>query len=285
MTSDTAKTSLGLAAPALGLNAFLFVLPLGYFFVLSFLQVRSYQIAFAPTLGNYARALREYPDALLSTLGLAVIVAVIVTLLGLVYALACRFLDAARGNLLLAIALITLFGGYLAKLYAWRTILGGNGIVNSGLMELGLIGQPVTALLYNDFAVILALTHYTLPLAILPIYGALKTVEDLPIAAARDLGASGPRVFFDIILPQCAQGLFSAFALTLLFVAGDAIAPRLLGGTSSTMIGIFIQNQFGFRVNAPLGSALAFTMIAGSALILIAVAFLGNRVLRPLSEP
>lgn len=277
------KKSLGLAVPALGLNAFLFVLPLGYFFILSFLQVKAYQIAFQPTFGNYARALREYPDALLSTLGLAFIVAVIVTLLGLVYALACRFLRESWGNLLLVIALVTLFGGYLAKLYAWRTILGGNGIVNSGLMELGLISEPVTALLYNNFAVILALTHYTLPLAILPIYGALKAVEDLPIAAARDLGATGPRVFLDIVLPQCAQGLFSAFALTLLFVAGDAIAPRLLGGTSSTMIGIFIQNQFGFRVNAPLGSALAFTVIAGSALILIAVAFLGSRVLRPRS--
>lgn len=279
MTSDTAKTSLGLALPALGLNAFLFVLPLGYFFAVSFLQVKAYQIALSPTLGNYARALRDYPDALLSTLGLAVIVACLVTLLGLVYALACRFMKEGWGNLLLVIALITLFGGYLAKLYAWRTILGGNGIVNSGLMELGLIREPVTALLYNDFAVILALTHYTLPLAILPIYGALKAVEDLPIAAARDLGASGYRVFRDIVLPQCAQGLFSAFALTLLFVAGDAIAPRLLGGTTSTMIGVFIQNQFGFRVNAPLGSALAFTMIAGSALILIAVAFIGRRVL------
>lgn len=283
MTTNTAKTSLGLALPALGLNAFLFILPLGYFFVVSFLQVKAYQIALSPTLGNYTRALREYPDALLATLGLAFIVATLVTLLGLAYALACRFLKESRGNLLLAVALITLFGGYLAKLYAWRTILGGNGIVNSGLMELGLIGEPITALLYNDFAVILALTHYTLPLAILPIYGALKAVDDLPIAAARDLGASGCRVFLDVILPQCAQGLFSAFALTLLFVAGDAIAPRLLGGTSSTMIGVFIQNQFGFRVNAPLGSALAFTMIAGSALILIAIAFLGSRALRPRS--
>ena len=191
----------------------------------------------------------------------------------------------SKGSWFLAIAMITLFGGYLAKLYAWRTILGENGILNTGLMEMGLIQDPIMALLYNNFAVVLALTHYTLPLAILPIYGSLRAIDDLPIAAARDLGASNGRVLLDIILPQSATGLFSAFALTLLFVAGDSIAPRLLGGTSSSMIGIFIQDQFGFRVNAPMGSALAFTVIAGSALILLAVGLGGVRLLRRSDAP
>jgi spermidine/putrescine transport system permease protein len=272
-------------APALGASAVFFILPILYFFVLSFLQVKSYQIAFDPTINNYIKVVGQYSDPLASTLLLAVAVATIVTIVGFIYAAACRFMIGSKGSWFLAIAMITLFGGYLAKLYAWRTILGENGILNTGLMEMGLIQDPIMALLYNNFAVVLALTHYTLPLAILPIYGSLRAIDDLPIAAARDLGASNGRVLLDIILPQSATGLFSAFALTLLFVAGDSIAPRLLGGTSSSMIGIFIQDQFGFRVNAPMGSALAFTVIAGSALILLAVGLGGVRLLRRSDAP
>ncbi|MDH6233765.1 spermidine/putrescine transport system permease protein [Mesorhizobium soli] len=277
--------SVGLLSPSLGANAICFVVPLVYFFVLSFLQVRSFQVVFDPTTSNYVRVLQQYSGPLVSTLSLAVTVAAIVTVIGFIYASACRFIGGSKGGWLLAIAMITLFGGYLAKLYAWRTILGENGILNTGLIELGLIQAPITALLYNNFAVVLALTHYTLPLAILPIYGSLRAIEDLPIAAARDLGATDFRILKDIIVPQCATGLFSAFAMTLLFVAGDAIAPRLLGGTSSSMVGVFIQDQFGFRVNAPMGSALAFTVIAGSAIILLIIGLGGGRLVRQGDQP
>ncbi len=277
--------SVGLLSPSLGANAVFFVIPLLYFFVLSFLQVKSFQVVFDPTTNNYVKVVQQYSGPLISTLSLATTVAVIVTVVGFIYASACRFIGGSRGDWFLAIAMITLFGGYLAKLYAWRTILGENGILNTGLIELGLIQAPITALLYNNFAVVLALTHYTLPLAILPIYGSLRAVEELPIAAARDLGASDFRILKDIILPQCATGLFSAFAMTLLFVAGDAIAPRLLGGTSSSMIGVFIQDQFGFRVNAPMGSALAFTVIACSAIILLVIGLGGAHLRRKGRRP
>lgn len=277
--------SVGLLSPSLGANAVFFVIPLLYFFILSFLQVKSFQVVFDPTTNNYVKVIQQYSGPLISTLSLATTVAVIVTVVGFIYASACRFIGGSKGDWFLAIAMITLFGGYLAKLYAWRTILGENGILNTSLMELGAIHAPITALLYNNFAVVLALTHYTLPLAILPIYGSLRAVEDLPIAAARDLGASDFRILKDIILPQCATGLFSAFAMTLLFVAGDAIAPRLLGGTSSSMIGVFIQDQFGFRVNAPMGSALAFTVIAGSAIVLLVIGLGGVRLLRQGRRP
>lgn len=261
-------SSIGLLFPALTLNLAFFLLPIGYFFILSFLQVRAFQIDWSPTSANYAATLAQYGSALLSTVSMAFLVAVVVTIVGFAYAYACRFCREPLGTIFLTISLVTLFGGYLAKLYAWRIILGDNGILNSALMQIGLISSPLTFLLYNQFAVVLALTHYTLPLAILPLYGSLRAVEDQPIAAARDLGASRVRIFVDIVLPQCGPGLFSAFALTLLFVAGDAIAPRLLGGTSSTMIGMFIQNQFGFRVNAPMGAALAFTVIVMTVLLL-----------------
>jgi len=86
-------------------------------------------------------------------------------------------------------------------------------------------------------------------------------VTDTPLYAARDLGASRRRVFWDIVLPQCRIGILFAFALTYLFAAGDYVTPQLVGGPYTSMIGVLIQLQFGFRFNAPLGSALAFTMM------------------------
>ena len=106
---------------------------------------------------------------------------------------------------------------------------------------LGLIDQPITVFLFSPFAVVITLTHYTLPLAILPIYGALRGIGDVPLEAARDVGARPRRVFLDIVLPQARIGLISSFSLTFLFAAGDYVTPLLVGGPNTAMIGLFIQ--------------------------------------------
>src|SRR5690606_28112011 len=117
--------------------------------------------------------------------------------------------------------------------------------------------------------------------AILPIYGALRSVEDAPLRGARDLGASPARVLWDIVLPQCRNGILIAFSLTFLFAAGDWVTPKLVGGPYTSMIGTFIEYQYGSRFNAPLGSAMAFTVIALCVLVVAGMALLLRRVLRP----
>jgi spermidine/putrescine transport system permease protein len=163
---------------------------------------------------------------------------------------------------LLSVAMITLFGGYLTKIYMWRTILGESGILNSGLAALGLIDEPIRAFLFNPVAVVITLGHYLLPFAVLPLYGALHGIADQPLEAARDLGAGGWRRFRDVVLPQARVGLFAAFTLTFLFAAGDFATARLVGGPDTALIGVFIQGQFTQRLNQPMGSALAFTVVA-----------------------
>jgi spermidine/putrescine transport system permease protein len=163
----------------------------------------------------------------------------------------------------------------------WKTILGSEGILNTALIWLGLISEPIKAFLFNPFAVILTLTHYTLPFAVLPIYGSLRAVDDIPLEAARDLGASDRRVFWQIVLPQCRIGIVSAFMLTFLFVAGDYVTPKLVGGPYTSMIGVFIQSQFGHRLNQPLGAAMAFSVIAICVAAVVAVNAILRRVLRP----
>jgi len=258
----------------------IFVAPLLYFFVISFWRVRAFRLMPDSSLANYAKTLNDHSVSLIFTFEIATTIAVLVTCLAFGFAYVVRFKAGRYGTVLLFVVLIALFGGYLTKIYVWKTILGQSGIINSALITLGIIEEPIRVLLYNPVAVIIALSHYTLPLAILPIYGALRSIEDMPLNAARDLGASRLRVIWDVILPQCRVGILVAFSLTLIFAAGDFVTPLLIGGPHTAMIGKLIQLQFGFHGNAAMGSAMAFTVMALCIAIILTFAAMLRLVLR-----
>ena len=151
-----------------------------------------------------------------------------VTTLGFAFAYGIRFKAGRWGQLCVFVTLITLFGGYLAKIYAWKTILGNEGILNSALIGLGIINQPLSYLLYSPGATALTLGHWLMPLAVLPILASLRGIEDITIESARDLGASPWRMFLDIILPQSLPGLMAAFAFCFLIAAGNFVTPRMV---------------------------------------------------------
>ena len=163
--------------------------------------------------------------------------------------------------------MVTLFGGYLMKIYAWKTMLGGDGAINSALMTLGLIDQPIRVLFYSPLAVIITLTHFLLPFAILPITAALRGITDAEIESARDLGARGFEVMKDIIVPRARAGIMAGFALCFLISVGDYLTPMLVGGTMA-MVGQLIAPQFGTYFNWPLGSAMSFSILSVSLVIL-----------------
>ncbi len=279
MTPATRTRGL-LVLPSAAVFLLVFVAPLLYFFVISFWRVHAFRLIPDSTLFNYAKVLQRFSDSLLFTFTIALIIAVLVTVVAFGFAYVSRFKAGRYGIVLLFIALITLFGGYLTKIYVWRTILGQTGIINSALMTLGLIDEPITVLLYNPVAVVIALGHYTLPLAILPIYASLRAIDDAPLRAARDLGASQWQVFWDIIMPNCRLGILVAFTLSFLFAAGDYVTPLLIGGPYTSMIGKLIQLQFGFHVDAPMGAAMAFTVIAICLVAVSLVALILWRTLR-----
>jgi spermidine/putrescine transport system permease protein len=169
---------------------------------------------------------------------------------------------------------MTLFGGYLVKVYAWKTILGVDGIINSGLLALHIIRQPLGRLLYTPFAVVVTLVNFLLPFAVLPIYASIRTTDPKTLESARDLGATPLQVWRDILIPQTATGIVTAFSLSFLLAAGDYVTPQLVGGTESVMIGNFIESQFVDLLNAPLGAAMSFAVL-GSCLAIVAMARLG----------
>jgi spermidine/putrescine transport system permease protein len=262
-----------LLAPA-GLIFFtLFVLPLAQFLVISFWRVILFKLKPDFTFANYRQVFELHLPTLVFTLWLAFVIAALTTVLGLVYAYLIRFKAGRWGGLLLFVALITLFGGYLMKIYAWMTILGITGVLNTALQALGLIAEPLPWLFYNVGAVIVTLVNFLLPLAILPIYASMRGITDNEMEAATDLGAGGWRRFSDVVVPRSNSGIMAAFALTFLLAAGDYLTPQLVGGKVN-MIGVQIAPQFGGLGNWPLGSAMSFVTLGSSLAVIMVAIFL-----------
>lgn len=257
-----------LLTPSAAIFAGLFVLPFVYFFLVSFWSVQLYRVTPDFILANYGKALTDYTDVGLFTLWMSLVTATLTTLLGFVYSYIARFKAGRWQAPMLFIALITLFGGYLMKIYAWKTILGNEGLLNTALMSLGLVDAPIDVLLYSPAAVVVTLIHFILPFAVLPIYGSMRAIRDIEIEAARDLGARPHEVMAGIIIPRCRLGLITAFTFCFLMAAGDYITPLLVGG-KVTMIGNLIAPQFGTYFNWPLGSAMSFLVLA-LALVVVA---------------
>jgi spermidine/putrescine transport system permease protein len=266
--------------PALLVFLALFVAPLIYFFVVSFWTVRALKMRPDFSTANYVETIAGYGDVLANTLVIAFAIALVTTFLAFLFAYAIRFKLGRFANLFLLTTLITLFGGYLVKIYAWKSILGTDGVLNKAMLSLGLIAEPVSALVYSVNGVVITLTYFLLPFAVLPIYGSLRSIDDATLEAARDLGAMPWPVMRDVVLPQCQTGLMTAFTLSFLISVGDYVTPRFVGGGAALM-GTFIENQFSFGFNWPLGSAMAFTTMFATLILVLIVRVTLRRALQP----
>jgi spermidine/putrescine transport system permease protein len=272
-------------APALAILLGVFAIPIVLLFAVSFWSVKNFKLQPDFTFAAWYRFFDVYGGLTLYTLLVGLVTSLLCTVLGFVFAYAARFKAGRFGDLLLVATLITLFGGYLVKIYAWKSILGADGLMNQALMALGITDAPLAFLIYSRGAVILALTHFLLPFAILPIYAALRNVPEATIEAARDLGASAGQVLMRVVVPQCLSGLFSAFAFSFLLAAGDYVTPMLLGGTSGSMLGQFVLLEFSTNFNWPAGSASSFGLLFACLILIALVAALGGRMVRQTRAP
>jgi spermidine/putrescine transport system permease protein len=280
MAAEEGRQSWTTLAPAFAVFAALFAAPLLFFLVVSFWVVRARIMRPAFTVQNYVETLTDYGSVLGFTLLIAGIIAMSTTVIAFLFAYAIRFRLGRWGNVFLLLALISLFGGYLVKVYAWKSILGTDGVLNMALIGLGLIDQPLSWLLYSANGVVMTLTYFLIPFAVLPIYGSLRSIKDVTLEAARDVGATPIQVVRDVVLPQCKGGILAAFALSFLISVGDYVTPRYVGG-GSALIGTFIENQFSIGFNWPLGSAMSFTTMLATLAVVVAVRQLLEWSLRP----
>ncbi len=166
-------------------------------------------------------------------------------------------------NKMLWIVLMTLpfWTSYLLRVFAWRVILGYEGVINSAFLSMGWIQAPLEFLLYSQTAVIITLAHAWAAFAILPLYVSLEKIDKSLLEAATDLGDGPVRRFLRITLPLSLPGVISACFLIFIPTTGDYITPALLGGPDGVMIGNLIQLQFGPVNNWPMGAALSIVLM------------------------
>lgn len=262
-----------LITPAIAVFIFLFVFPFIYFFLISLWKIKFYKLIRDYNLINYNKAIFNYLEIFITTYTVSIPVAIITTIIGFYYSYLARFKTGKYGLIMIFIALITLFGGYLMKIYAWKTILGNEGVINSILIYLHIIKEPLTFLLYTKFGLIITFVHFLLPFAILPTYASLRGVNSIEIDSMKDLGAKFYHVQFMLFFQRCRTGVLASFVFCLLIVSGDFLTPYLIGG-KITFIGNMIAPKFGKFFDWPLGSAMSFTMLTTSILIIVIVSYL-----------
>jgi spermidine/putrescine transport system permease protein len=198
-------------------------------------------------------------------MSLAATVAVILLAYPMAYFLAFR----VKRHKMIWLMAITLpfWTSYLLRVFAWKLMLGFGGVINSGLIKLGLIEQPLEFLLYNPVAVIITLAHAWVAFAILPIYVSLEKIDRSLLEAASDLGDRPMERFFRVTLPLSLPGVISSSLLVFIPTVGDYVTPTLVGGPTGIMIGNSIQQLFGRMNEIPFGSALSLVMMLTVTLI------------------
>ncbi|WP_374312672.1 ABC transporter permease [Dongia sp.] len=190
--------------------------------------------------------------------------AVTVFVLLLAYPMAYFMAFRVHRHKILWLILITvpIWTSYLLRVFAWKIMLGFNGVINSSLIKLGLIDKPLDFLLYSPTAVMLTLAHAWVAFAILPIYVSLEKIDRSLLEAATDLGDKPWERFWHITLPLSAPGSIATALMVFIPTVGDYVTPTLVGGSGGSMIGNSIQILFGRQNDAPLGSAVSVVMMA-----------------------
>jgi spermidine/putrescine transport system permease protein len=255
-----------LASPPLAFLVVFFIIPTILLFVTSFFKAQTFVVIHEFNIGNYTRVLGTQGFWIATWVGTknGFFTALFSVLLS--FPIAYYLVYRTRSNIVLYLVLLSWFSSYLVRVYAWRTILGTNGVINSLLIELGIIDQPLEIILFSPFATVITLVHIMLPFTLLILVSAMRDVKSDYLDAARDLGATRLDVLTKVILPMTYGGIVQSFMFTFILAAGDYVAPQLLGGREGITSGLLIANQFRSAGNWPLGSAMAFILMITFAL-------------------
>lgn len=260
--------------PLLWLGAF-FLIPLLLMFAYSFradMHGSFFQL-WEPSLNQYEKLISTGSYWRLLGVSSVMACAISITAVVLSYPIAyfLAFHGRQRAGFYLVLLLVPFWTSYLLRVMAWKIMLGTEGVVNSFLIYINLIQEPLSALLYNRNAVILTLVYVWIPFATLPILAALQRIDISLFEAAADLGARPLHQFLRITLPLSLPGVFAAFFMVFIPTVGEYVTPLLVGGSRGSMYGNIIQDFFTKAANWPFGSAMSMVMLAGT-LILVAVA-------------
>lgn len=256
-----------------------FVIPLAILGLYSLWSQVDFKMHPGFTLENYHAVLTTslYRSVFLRTIIVAILTSIIVVPIAYILSYIMQFVFPRKGRILFDIILVSMFSGYLVRIYAWRTILGKEGLLNTTLIQLRIITKPITFLIFSNWSIAITLVGLLIPLALLPVSSSMVNVSKDHLQVAEDLGSRGLKMHRTILIPMVLPGISTAFAISFILAAGDFVVPRMVGGTNGVMVGNLIADQFkGLAPNWPLGAALAISVLA----ILIAIHSLTMRLIR-----
>jgi len=222
---------------------------------------------------------RIYVEVLLRTLGISAAVTLLCLAMGFPVALLLTQVKERTADWLLVLVLLPFWTSLLVRTAAWVVVLQKEGMVNTLLLKLGLIAEPLT-LIYNRTGVLVAMTHVLLPFMILPLYTVLKGIPPQYLRAAQSLGAPPAVAFVRIFLPLAAPGVATGSLMVFILALGYYITPALVGGGADQMLSAFVATYTTDTGNWGLAAALGLLMLV-TTLLLYAVAhrLSGGRVL------
>lgn len=246
----------------------LVAIPLIYVVFMTFCSLDSnYNLVFSFTLENYKRLFdANYVQIYVQSLLIAFFTTLICVIVGYPFAFLIARVFTGKKAILYMLVIIPFWTNSLIRIYGWRTFLGTNGWLNTVLMKLHLVSEPLE-LLFNRGTIILGMVYCLIPYMILPLYTAVEKLDKSMIEASGDLGAKGPATFLKVILPMTASGIFSGSIMVFIPCLGYFFVADILGGGKSDVIGNLIERQFQSGNNWPLGSALSVILIAITLLL------------------
>ncbi|ABD80627.1 ABC transporter permease subunit [Saccharophagus degradans] len=264
-----------IAAPWLWLSVF-FVLPFVFVLKISFSEALLAQppydtiirdideglITLKINLGTYLLLFEDslYLEALLGSLKVATISTLLCLLIGYPMAYGIASAPKAWRLPLLMLIILPFWTSFLIRIYAWIGLLKANGLINTLLLKIGIIDQPLT-ILYTNTAVYIGIVYNYLPFLILPLYATLVRLDRTLLEAAADLGCRPWRQFTSITLPQSMPGVLAGCMLVFIPVMGEFVIPDLLGGPDTLMLGKLMWMEFFNNKDWPLASALAVILL------------------------
>lgn len=231
-------------------------------------------IQYTPTLDNYKEMFNPvYATVIKQSLIVAVWTTVLTILMGYPLAGFIAKVKTKTSSLLTILLMLPLWVSGLVVLYSFVILLNSSGVINSLLMTLHLIDEPLE-LLYNNFAIIVGMIYMFLPFAVLPMYSSIEKLDHGLIEASKDLGAGPIKTFFKVTLPLTSPGIFAAVILTFIPCIGYYMVTDMLGGGTSLMVGNLIYRQFTISRDWPFGAALSMVL----ALIILLMVFIYTKL-------
>ncbi len=255
-----------------------FLIPVGIVWMYSFGEnISLTEIETTWTWSNYSRVFDEEILVLVwRTLRLALITTAICLVIGYPIALVIATAEPRWKPWLLLVIILPFWTNLLIRTFAINQIIRNEGVLNTFLLWLGAIDEPLV-IIYTDFAVFLGMTYVYLPLMVLPLFAAIDRFDMRLLEAAYDLYASRWQVLRRIVVPVVKPGIIAGSILVFIPSLGAFVTPRLLGGGQNMMIGNFIELQFGAGRNWPLGAALSVTLLVIVAVALMIYIRFANR--------